>query len=215
MAAHSFCSLLVRNLIPGLVWIETLDLPGDLRRIGAEVLLIDRTVMADEEGLYARFAIARRPRNQCISCNHIPIDHIVISAASHIAPLPGENAESITEIALVRGSAGFSEFCLDHKGSGGAFSIVIRRPIKPVMRALGAHELLREFEHIVIVAVLTCIVLLRQDVVAAALDGGELVFAYAPVQNLFKALLGVELPALVALHQRKGKWPQQVAQQDF
>src|SRR4029453_8682920 len=70
----------------------------------------------------------------------------------------------------------------------------IGRPVQAVELAGCARELLGVGQDAVAVAIDRRVFLLRGDVRAQDADGVELVFADAPVEDLFGALLGREAP---------------------
>ena len=75
--------------LPRRIRIVCHHLAGYLLGIGTQVLLIDLTVLIDDEGHHSRVAIANRIGNQRESSGHLAIDDIVSGAARRIGSLTG------------------------------------------------------------------------------------------------------------------------------
>jgi hypothetical protein len=71
----------IADLLPAFVGIECRHSFGDFRRVGAEILLKDRSVMVDQESHHARIAVFGRIGDQCKAADHLAIDDVVVFAA--------------------------------------------------------------------------------------------------------------------------------------
>src|SRR5215510_1754165 len=74
------------NLAPCPVRIKRLDRACRLRGVEAEILLIDDTVVAHDEGHDSRDAVLGRERNERESPNHVTPDDEIVGAPGRIGP---------------------------------------------------------------------------------------------------------------------------------
>src|SRR5687768_5904290 len=71
------CDLLLQNRTPTLIRIETLDSPGDFKRVRTEVLLIDNSVLADQKSFHSSDAILRRCSDKSEATDHHTLHNVI------------------------------------------------------------------------------------------------------------------------------------------
>src|SRR5581483_1686457 len=100
IGSSRFLFIFLRHWIPGFVWVEAIHALEFGKGSGAEVLLVDNTVLADHEGLHSSDSILRRRGNKSKSADHRAFHDIIHLAQRCCRPLPLENLEEITVVGL-------------------------------------------------------------------------------------------------------------------
>ncbi len=75
------------NFGPARIRIEAVDRGSDARRVLAEVLLVDLSVVADDKAHHAAFAVAGRPRaSKANPSRHQAAAHVIVGSPGAEAP---------------------------------------------------------------------------------------------------------------------------------
>src|SRR5215471_13615626 len=100
IARHSRSSalLLILNRSPTLVWIEPINLLGQLQSIRSKILLIDHAVLAHHKGLDASDAVLRRSGDQREAADHRTIHQVVQLAQGRRWSLALQDLEEVSVI---------------------------------------------------------------------------------------------------------------------
>src|SRR5689334_8733555 len=101
--AKALLFVLFRNWIPGFVRIEALHLREFAKGAGPEVLLEDNTVLADDEGLYARLSVLGGCGDESKAADHYSLHDIVHLAERRRGSLPFQNLEKVSMVWLCTG----------------------------------------------------------------------------------------------------------------
>src|SRR4029450_4936843 len=109
-----------------------------LRGIGAEVLLVDVAVVADDESHHAGLAPAHRPGDDGEPAQHAAVDQVVVGAARRIRALAVEQTEAIAVVAVLLDLAGLRR---GDQRAERAFRLPgLALPIEPVLFAGTAQQ---------------------------------------------------------------------------
>src|SRR5262249_52008221 len=145
----------------------------------------------------ARATVLRGIGDEREPADHLAVDDVAARSARGALPLRGEDAEVVARprarrplaLRVVSGRR-------DRRAEGALVAGSRRGPVQAVARARAAHELLRIHRLSAALRMPAGVLLLRAHVGTADADRLELVCTDAPPDDLHRALLAVEPPAL-------------------
>src|SRR6476620_976555 len=195
------------DLLPSRVRVERRDLLGKLRGVRPEVFLEYCAGVIHDEGHYAGVAVFGRISDQGKTSDHLAIHDIVGCAAFRVRSLFGDD---LIVVAVIRRTALVDLVALlrrlREELAERALLVALRdRPVKPVLLAGIADEVLGIGARARAGAVLFGVFILSVDIGKKNLDGVELVAADPPVENFAATLRGIEGPFAGLAGQRDRK----------
>src|SRR6266567_3516507 len=193
--------------MPSLIGIESIHAPENLKRIRSQILLVNGSVVANDERLHSGDAILRRRCGQCEPANHSSLNDKVDLPQRRGRTLPLQNLEIVAVVGLTSIRVRITLLKgLGHSLSDRASPSAIRvLPRQPVMFPRCADDSLRVLVYLGIIVLFLGVIFLRFDEAAADLNSVQFVGPDAPSQNFIASRLGVEVPLSLALHDRNRK----------
>src|SRR5580698_7690611 len=91
--------IVIRRL-PGFVRVIKLHFPEDLQSIRAQILLINNSLVTDDEGLHSGDAIFRRSSSESEASDHCSLNNKIYLAKRSRGTLPFQNLEVISVVWL-------------------------------------------------------------------------------------------------------------------
>src|SRR5260221_263827 len=195
------------DLLPGLVRIEPSHVRHEPQRVVAEIFLVDRAGMIDQDGHDTRSAVLGGIGDQREPTDHLACDDIVECAARCVRALLLQNPVIIAMIRR-RTRADLVSFGRGPRGQFAkrALASIRRRPVETVLLPGSADDALGIDTSTLSGPVLLGIFVLRVDIGKTSLDRVQFVAPDAPIQDFEAAGRGIKLPASLLPHQRNRKW---------
>src|SRR5690242_16142518 len=207
------CSLFVilHNWDPGLIRVEALHLLEFVKSARSEVLLIDDTVLTNDEGLDTRLTVLGWGGYQGEASDHHAFHDVVHLTQRGRWTLPFQNLEEISVVWL--GSGGVTLF--DHPGdlfaNWSTPTAILVLPAQAILFAGVADNALGVLVYVEAFAWLERILVLRVHIPSTDIDCVQLVSANAAMEEFLPAGSGIEVPLVPRLHERHRKRPVLVA----
>jgi hypothetical protein len=181
--------------------------PELFESIRPEVLLVDDSVVTHDEGFHPGHPIVGRRRREREAADHGPLHDEVQLSERRRGALPLQDLEIVAVIggALLRITLGDrTGELLSQRSTESPVGIA---PDEAVLLSLAADDLLRVLVEARAVVLLEGVLVLRVDVIAARLDGSQLVFPDAAVEDFLPPGLRVEEPLAVPADDRERQRP--------
>ena len=126
--SHILETQLLPNRVPTLIRVKEFDFLCDLESVRTQILLIDHSVVADDESHYSGDSILRRKSNEREAADHRSLHDIIHLPERRVRSLPLQHSKVITVVGLSR-SSGVTAF-------NGARHIFTNRPVPCAVRIL-------------------------------------------------------------------------------
>src|ERR1700676_293969 len=202
-AGGAFFRLVFRFAPPGS---RVVFLHGFRQHFGlpAEILLVHHSVRANHEGHHPGRPVLRRIRHKSESLGHLAVDDETLRPTR--ATLPRQDAVVVAAVrrrsSVLRLGIAFRNRGRHQRPDRALRLAITRLPIQPIALPLIAENFLR-----VLVVLRAVVFLFRRHHLPANVNRGHFIPSHAPVQNLFFARVGVEIPLAPAAHQRYRRRP--------
>src|SRR5262249_7703512 len=90
----------IRARLPARVQVVTLQVRRQLAGFRSQILLIDQSLLIDDERHDAAAAVFRRPGHDGKPTDHVSVDDVIVLAAGSVLALAGQDFEKVTVVRL-------------------------------------------------------------------------------------------------------------------
>src|SRR5690348_6803404 len=186
--------VILRNWGPGLIRVEALHLLEFVKSARSEVLLIDDTVLTNDEGLDTRLPVLGWGGYQCEASDHHAFQHVVHLTEPCRWPLAFQNLEEISVVWLCSGGVTLFDRPGDLLANWSAPTAIRVLPTQAILPAGVAYNALGVLIYIEAFAGLERILVLRVHIASADINSVQFVSANAAVEEFLPAGIGIEVP---------------------